>query len=113
VDGDLQKQMQALRMKVIVQRLAKAGETAKEDQVLQVGEQIKKMLVLLEVLKADGVTTIPTKEVEIILREEMEEEDLITTTTIIIVEDIKSLKKEIDKEVGDSIIIVKMEVVGV
>jgi len=38
VDGDLQKQMKDLRMKEIAQTLAKVGETAKEDLVLQVGE---------------------------------------------------------------------------
>lgn len=114
VDGDLQKQTKDLRMKEIAQTLPKVGETAKEDLVLQVGEQIKiMMLVLLEDLEVDGVTTI-TKEVAIILRKDLEEDHLITIT--IIMEDIKSLKKEIDKEeVGDSIIIIiaRMEVVGV
>ena len=38
VDGDLQKQTKDLRMKEIAQTLAKVGETAKEDLVLQVGE---------------------------------------------------------------------------
>jgi len=38
VDGDLQKQMKDLRMKEIAQTLAKVGEAAKEDLVLQVGE---------------------------------------------------------------------------
>ena len=72
------------------------------------------MLVLLEDLEVDGVTTTITKEVAIILRKDLEEDHLITIT--IIMEDIKSLKKEIDKEeVGDSIIIIiaRMEVVGV
>jgi len=72
------------------------------------------MLVLLEVLEVDGVTTTITKEVAIILRKDLEEDHL--TTITIIMEDIKSLKKEIDKEeVGDSIIIIiaRMEVVGV
>lgn len=107
MDGDLPKQTQVLQMKVVVQTLAKAGELVMEDQFPQVGEQKKMMPMLLEVLEVDGVTII-NQEVEITITQEMEEEDSIIT---IMVEVIKSLNKEIDKEVDDLIITVKMEVV--